>query len=1110
MKKLISKEFLDFIKKFLLMTRITCVLLIMCASTLWATESKPQTAKTNISLRNATVIDIIGSIEEQTDYLFVYNKEEIDLNRKVNISVKDQPVASVLSLLFTDTDNIYAMEGSNIIIMKKTDDIQQQFVITGTIHDESGEALPGVNVTVKNTTIGVMSDIDGKYTIEVPDRTAVLQFSFIGYVAQEVTVGNNSVINISLIEDLQMLDEVVVIGYGLQKKSDITGSVASISSDKLTETVVQNTQEALQGKVAGVDVYSSGARPGAGSTVRIRGNRSFQATNDPLYVIDGIPSAGNINDINPYDIVSMEVLKDASATAIYGSRGANGVILVTTKRGEVGTAKITFNSQVGVQTPSKLVEYFDAAGFLEMSREALRAVGQYGDTPTLEQDLNTYYGSLQDPEVIANITNAYANGEYDPSLLKSFDWAHSLLGTGYYQNYQLGVSGGTEKTQAAFSLGYQNDIGIAESQDYTRYSSKLSVDQKVGNRFKAGASINFSYNFQNSGFNVIGSNLCPLDNPYKGDTEELETYVANDALLWNNHRNLDGNYIRENKTYRTMGSLYAEIELFGGLRYRMNAGVDLRASRSGSFTSAESTTSLYASAGYSGSLRTGFTLDNLLYYDKTFGDHSLGVTLLQSIESNQSESYGMNSHTFPSEHFTFYNIGMGEIWDSMSTGYSATQMASFMGRVNYGLMDKYLLTASVRYDGSSMLAEGHKWSAFPSFSLAWKMHEEEFLAGVNNLSELKLRGGYGVTGQSGISAYATQATVDMVYYSFNNVGTTGYTLESMPNPNLSWEKTAQWNIGVDWGVLRSRITGTIDVYDQKTSDLLMNRQLSPVTGYASVMQNIGKTRNTGVELSLSGTIIRRSNFSWSADANWAKNKEQIVELYGGKEDDTGNNWFIGYPITTYYGFKFDGIWQTADADIIARYNDAGDNTIKPGVIRVYDKPDENGEIDYRITDDDKVILGFGPPKWTGSFSTNLKYKNFDLNVNLYTRQGHMINSGMYRPSLFGRYNSMAVDYWTKDNPSNEWPQPNSSQESPHYISTKGYIDGSFTRLKTISLAYTVPKNFLNKLRVSYMKFSFTVNNVYCWTDFKGYDPETTRGADTPPARSFLFGWDVNF
>lgn len=993
---------------------------------------------------------------------------------------------------------------------------KQSIVVTGVVTDK-GEPIPGVNVVVKGTLTGVITDTNGRYNITVPDRNAVLVFSFIGYKTHEFLVGDQTQVNIALEEETHAIEEVVVVGYGTVKKKDVTGSVSSINDQKITENAILNTQQAIQGRVAGVDVFGGGTRPGDAPTVRIRGRRSFKATSDPLYVIDGIPSSANISEINPYDIESIDILKDASATAIYGSRGANGVILITTKRGKSGKAKVSFNGYYAIQQPLKMVKMMNGPEYLEMCREARRSMEQYiGDAPSLDQDKKTWPYTKNDPFVVKNIQNAYdSNGVYHPEMIQSFDWMDYFIDTGTLQNYQLSISGGGESTKVSFNLGYQDNDGMVEGQDYKTYFAKLAIDQIISDRIKVGGTLSFSYFLQNRGYNAmdLAFRMSPLSVPWD-ENGNLILRPGNDDTYTNPVYNMNGGKLDERKSYRIMGSFFGELKITDDIRYRLNVGGDYRPYRQGVFSGTYSTDNKgsFPTATYSGESRFNFTLENLLFYNKQIGIHSIGLTLLQSIETEDRETYSEAGSEYPSEHYTFYNIGGGEKYNSMASGYRAWQMASFMGRINYGLLDRYLLTASIRYDGSSVLAPGNKWDAFPSFAVAWKINEENFFSDVRNVDELKLRLGYGVTGQSGISPYGTQGVLSRVVYSFDKKGTTGFRANTMPNPDLGWEKTAQWNLGLNIGLFDQRIKGTLDFYRQNTSDLLMDRQLSPVTGYSSVVQNIGKTRNTGFEIGLSGVIIQTEDFSWTADVMIYRNKEEIVELYGGKNDDTGNKWFIGYPVGTYYDYKFTGIWQTEDQELMALYKANGDNNAKPGYIRRYDKPDENGEIDYKYTDNDKVILGSDAPDWTGSISTNIRYKGFDFNCYFYTRRGQMITSSVYTnaATLFGRYNVIKMDYWTPTNPSNTMPRPYANQEKPENNGVLQYRDGSFTKLKTVTLGYTLPDRITHAMKMSNLRFYISINNAYMWSDFDGFDPENNTGFESPTPRTFLLGVNLNF
>jgi TonB-linked SusC/RagA family outer membrane protein len=1076
----------------------------------------------------------------------------------------------------------------------------QQVVKGRVISGDDGQGFPGVNVIVKGTSVGTVTDTNGNYSLDVPSPESILVFTSIGYRTAEIPVGGQSEINLTMETDVTSLSEVVVVGYGTVKKSDVTGSLSSVSSEQLKAVPVQSISQALQGRAAGVDVATSSFRPGDNPTIRIRGNRSLIGGNDPLIVLDGIPlpEGSSINDFNPSDVESIEILKDASSTAIYGSRAANGVILVTTKKGKAGKAKISYETFFGFSSPLVEIDIMNGGQHAELRREALRNNNTLGYltpwadpaadyTEFTKQDVEmwnsvadgyewedrearipktrpvtaeerekfeAYYDQYQLRYPVASRTSAIntklvnlramlddPNLEipvYHPKNVRTTDWGDLALRTGKKQSHQISVSGGTENIKLFFGAGYYKEDGIQKSQGFERFNVKLGLDYQASKRIKVGGTINGSLATQEYGsplyFRAIGQ--VPIAIPYDNEGNII-LQPGGDALIFSPLNEIS-DFVDDRRTARIFGSYYADVKLAEGLRYHVNIGTDFRQYRrgryQGRFTSDRRGGTSWAE--YNQEERFSYVVENLLFYDKTFKDiHNIGVTALYSLQQDRFESSIANVANLPYESQLYYNLGSTDASgpDAFGSDFSKKVFISYMARVNYSLMDKYLLTITGRYDGLSPLAPGNKWGFFPSASVAWKAHEESFISDLNLFDELKFRAGYGEVGNAGVPSYLVPGRLTKVPYVWGESVAWGLVPQYLPNPNLRWEGTRSLNLGLDFGVLRGRISGTIEVYKQTTDDLMMFRQLPTASGFASIVENVGKVENKGIELSLNSINLDMSNgFKWSTSIVFSKNKEEIVELYGGTNDDLGNRWFIGEPITTYFDFQPLGVWQSDEVEAAKLYGRI------PGQSKIKDQNtvDTNGDgkpdaPDGVINANDRVIRGNNVPDWTGSMVNTFSYKGFELSFMLYTRQGSTIASGYYRPANAGRYPEPAfVNYWTPSNPSNMYPRPTTDQERIDYPEAYLYRDGSFVKMRNITLGYTFKNDMISKFKMESLRVYVTAYNPFLWSDFKGGDPEfyaaSTRvsgGLNVPNSnindqlignnlsdKSIVFGLNVGF
>jgi TonB-linked SusC/RagA family outer membrane protein len=1000
-----------------------------------------------------------------------------------------------------------------LILLCSRSVFSQTETITGKVSSQDGQPLQGVTVQVKNTKQYTITDVGGNFKMEKKPANNVLVITSAGYEPKEVRVGSEQHLAIGLTPSYGSMNTIVVVGYGTQKKSDVTGAVASISSQKINEVPVISPAQALQGRVAGVLVDRGGNRPGDDAKILIRGRRSFKASSDPLFVVDGIPVDAGISDINPNDIESMEVLKDASATAIYGSRGANGVILITTKRGKAGKASVNYDAYAGTETPLRLASLMNAAEFAEYRREAFRNTYDVNGnsiypsaTPSQSLDKDLF---KQDPLVQQNVLNAYdANGVYHPEALKNTDWSSLVLRTGFVHNHHISVSGGSDKTKIFFSAGYIQDKGITKNQDFSRYNVKLTIDHEISKAIKIGMSSYYAFGLQNYGSDLYSAarNLNPLASPYDS-TGKMIFQPGNDGLVYNPLYDVSGR-VDERRKYRYLGSFYTEIKLATGLKYRFNFGLDYGKYRQGEFQSAMSTSRAggTAYARLFNDIRSNYNLQNLLYYDTKLNKHSFGLTFLQELQTYRYENAEEKASDLPYESQLFYNIGSAVNVLGISSNLSKNKLVSFMGRLNYGFDSRYLLTLSLRADGASVLAEGHNFSYFPSAAFAWRVTQESFMRNARLFNDLKLRVGYGGTGNSSINPYQTLGSLSQTSYTWNENPANGFRPNLIRNNLLKWETTGQYNVGLDFSLLNSRVSGTVDAYLQKTRDLLLDRQLPTASGFNSITQNVGSTSNRGIELTLSTVNIdSKSGVRWTTDFMFYHNDERIESLYKGKIDDVGNKWFIGKPISVYYDYRKIGIWQNNDKDIaqMQSFNTNGSN-FKPGYIKL---DDVNG--DNKITPADRVILGTPSPRWTGSFNSTLSYMGFDFSVFVYAKQKFMIyaDKGIQNN---GRYNQWKINYYTPANGSNDYPRPTAALENPDYQSTLYYEDGSFVKIRNITFGYKLPEAVLSRIRARSFRIYVSAENPYMFTKSTAMDPENTFGVSTPSVRIFLAGINIGF
>ena len=999
----------------------------------------------------------------------------------------------------------------------------QSITVKGVVKDTAGEPVIGASVVEKGTTNGIITDFDGNFELKVSSN-AVLSITFVGYQSQEIPVNGKTSFNVTLKEDTELLDEVVVIGYGTARSSDVTGSISSMRGDKLREVPATNITYALQNRVAGVDMSQTSSQPGATTQIRIRGTRSLTASNDPLIVLDGIPFAGNISDINPNDIKSMDILKDASSTAIYGSRGANGVILITTNKGiQESPAKFNYNGYVGLKTVFSEYPMMDGPTFAKMREYA----GLYSNSLDESNDVNT-------------------------------DWQDLMYRNGYVTSHDISVNGGTKGGNYSFGLGYYQDQGVIPTQKYTRYSLRGSIEQKLGDILRVGLTTNSNYNITNGTqvgiYNVL--TMTPIANPYNEDGSlKRSITLPNDSYYTITRdivENLDDSWVNDRTAIGTYNNFFAELSCpwVEGLKYRVNLGLNYRSSKVGAFTG-EGVTSTTVDTPSTASLQheetVNWAVENLLTYDRTFNDkHRLNVVGMFSAEETTYSKSHIAARDIPAEYMQYYNLGQAAGTITVNPGnwnYQRYGLMSYMARAMYTYDNRYMFSATVRSDASSRLAKGHQWHTYPAVSVGWNIKEESFMDNVKWLDQLKIRAGYGQTSNQAVNPYSTLGSLSTRPYNFGPTGyATGYYVSSLPNAELGWEYSSTWNFGLDFTLFQGRLSGTLEYYIQKTNNLLQSVNLPGTTGVGSYMANVGKTQNKGIEFTINGTILDNYNgWTWDASLNIYSNKNEITELASGAEKDEANWWFVGHPIDVIYDYEKLGLWNADDPD--AQYLQILEPGGNLGMIKVKYTGERNpdGSPTRAIGAEDRQKLDTNP-KFQGGFSTRVAYKGFDLNIIGAFKYGGILISTLHSSSgylnmLSGRRGNVDVDYWTEENTDAKYPKPGGimSSDNPKYGSTLGYFDASYWKIRTITLGYTFDnqkQKWLRDLGVDNLRAYFTVQNpfVICSPFHKetGLDPETnsyanenvavasgpsrllTVGTNSPSTRNYLFGISLTF
>lgn len=1067
--------------KLFLTMRLTILALLLTVVQGFAGSMYAENNKLNLKMDNATIRLVLISIEEQSSFFFLYNSKLIDVEQKVNVYVNNQNIYNVLEQILAGTDINYEILDRQILLSNRNIGQSKQVEITGQVLDVKGVPLPGVTVVIKGTARGTITDAKGNYSLSnVPDD-ATLIFSFVGMKMQEVNVTGKTTINVTLLDDYVWIDEVVVIGYGTIKKSDLTGAVVSVKSDQLVSFPVSGAVQALQGRAAGVQISSINGNPGGSMKVRVRGGTSINASSDPIFVVDGF--VGGILP-PPEDIESIEILKDASATAIYGSRGANGVIMVTTKKGVVGKTRIEFNTSYSSQNEIKRLDLLNAEQYTEMTKEAF-------------------------PSYVSSGANT--------------DWQDVIFRTGTIQNHQLSFSGGNDKVNYYISGLFYDQKGIIINSGFKKYSVTSKINLNATEKLKIEMNIFGERSITDGvptqegsggvdGAGVIGSALkfMPDQGIYRADgsytTAAMHDPIDNPFAIIQEYKN---NIVGD----RLQANFSAEYKLNNDLSFKTTFGASTSNNRNGEYY----TTLLNKGRAYGGLgtitsyKNTRLTSENYLSYNTTFASiHKFGAMGGYSYQTYQNEDWMASGSEFITDAVSYWNLGGGAVTQIPSSSLTESKLASFYSRLNYGFNDKYLITFNARYDGSSNFSKNHKWAFFPSGAIAWNMKNEEFMRNISVINQWKWRGSYGITGNQAIEAYQTLARLTNVYSIVNEVAVNAVRPSTVANDDLTWETTAQLDIGTDIGFFGNRLNLTVDYYRMVTSDLLFSVPLPLYSGYPTQLKNIGKVENKGFEVTVSGKILT-GQFKWNMDANLSANRNEILELPDGKDIlygsgpghmiSLGNTQIlrVGAPVGSMYGYIYDGVYQEGDAFIPGsgfeqvaggeKYRDIDGKKDAEGKL--------TGEADGLLNSSDQAIIGDPTPKFFYGFNNELKWKSFDLNVFIQGSQGNDILSYtlLELETLGKAINSTtrALDRWTPTNTNTDVPKKTAARSER--VSTRWIFDGSYVRVKNVVFGYNMPKSVLDKLSIEKLRLYVSAQNIFTLTNYGGFDPEVNyRGS----------------
>lgn len=1078
--------------------KLILLFLVLCVSTVFSENVHSQTARVRIDANQLETKDIIRQIEEQTDYLFVYNHKKVDLSHRVSLNAEAISVGEVLSRIFEHSDIIYMMEGNNILLMKKEVLPQQsKRQVKGIVKDSNGDPIIGANVIEKGTTNGTVTDLDGYFSLEVP-KGATIEVSYIGYLSHEQRVENQKNLVVVLNEDTQNLNEVVVVGYGSQSRRSVTGSVIKVDMKKTENLPNTNVSQVLRGRVAGVQFTDNG-RPGAEGNILVRGQRSITANNSPLVIVDGMFFNGTFSEINSNDVESIEILKDASAAAIYGSRAANGVILVTTKKGTTEKPTIRFNSYVGVSDWSNKIKLLSPERYIERKLDYRKQAGLESDPSKLSEYIS--------------------NSEYSNYMAgNSVNGWDVISQTGLVQSYDLNVSGMTDRTNYFISGAITKEKGIIHNDKADRISFRMNIDNKITDWLKIGVNSQFSHrNLSGIAASVNDAYyLSPFgDIYYNNDSSDPTTHPTDDSNAYSLNP-LFNSIMNKNEEIQQnlFANVYAlvDIPFVKGLSYRVNYSPNFRWYHKYDAVPEYQNEdwSQISTASKVNQKNFDWSLENIINYDRYFKDlHRVQVTLMYGRSHRGFDKTIAKGSNFVNDALGWDNLALAKVQQTESEG-SSVEEISYMARVNYGFMDRYLLTLTTRRDGCSVFGANNKYATFPSVALAWIASEETFLKNISAINMAKLRFSYGATGNQAIDPYSSLSKSSNAEYVFGDGSTSyiGVYPSTMANSSLKWETTKTMNIALDFLLFNGRLGGSIEYYTMDTDDLLLKRAIPTMTGFSSVMSNIGATNNKGIELTLNTVNIKNDDFEWSTDITFSSNKNKIVHLYrsdmdhnGIEDNDIGNKWFIGHPVSVNYDYELDGIYQVGDQI---------PEGFKPGDYKIVDQTGEG-----KITPDDRKVLSSKEPKYRLGVNNIFRYRNWTFSVfvnSLLGWQGNFRYLGMMgspQPNFPERaMNGIDAGWWTEENRSNSRP-------ALTYLNPRGhgfYQNRNFARIQDVSLSYDFSKDLLSRWKMGGLKVYLSAKNLYTFTSYVGFDPENNMDENLgyPMSRSIVGGINILF
>lgn len=1116
-----TKSLWVFLEKIPRVMKLYVLLFICSIGLIQATNSYAQTALVNLEIKNRTIGDVLAEIESQTDFSFFFNNRHVDLERNVSISAQKSDIVKVLETIFAGTNVSYSVVDKKIILSTevKQQQVKESKKISGVVLDSKGEPIIGVNVVEKGVANGTVTDLDGKYSLTVSED-ATLTVSYIGYISREIKTGNQANVSIRLDEDTKALDEVIVIGYGTAKRKDFTGSVSSVRLENSPVALATNTNalESMKGNVTGLDIGSTNSAGGT-PTMQIRGQNSISGSNEPLLVVDGVIFMGSINDINPNDIASYDVLKDATSAAAYGSRSANGVIIITTKKGKTGKPVIHFNTRGSMQTWHLKPELMNGSQWLE----AVATANGYSDQSFLvpQEEMNLKAG-------------------------KEVSWLDEISRTGWMQDYQAAVSGAGEKMNYYLSTSYTQNEGVIKGDDYNR----ISVLGKVNTDITSWLQIGIDAAYTRSDYSGVGASmrsatiLSPYAMMYRPDGS-LEAIPDGSRGRGNPLWGINDNSKRENIEYRDnlRANAYAVVKLpwVPGLSYRFNYAGNLSYGKSGDFTHESNfvpigaydddsrysvaTQNSYlssASGNITNERTSSYVIDNILNYNSTFGKHSIDLTAVATRDHSKYENQNLSGSDFAANGNTVLGIN--------GLHYASTQKVSldnyklrnigYFGRASYSFNDTYYLTGSYRRDGASVFGANNKWGDFGAVGAAWRITNESFMKKLGFLNDMKLKLSWGKNGNQGLTQYSTLSKVangqsGEIYYSFDNSGKPSYGINQITigNSDLGWETTEAWNMGFESTWLNSRLFVDLDVYFSKTYDQIFNRTIPVMNGFSSMLSSMGEVKNRGMELTVRSVNVHSKDFNWSTGMTFWLNRDKLVHLYGedldgdGKEDDDiGNNLFIGESIHSLFGYEQDGIVQTSDVEYMKA------NGVSAGFPKYVDKYQ-----DGVINEKDRAIIGNTSPNFKLNLSNTLSYKNWEL----YVMIAGVFGNGRYFQKANGNAyiacgdrkwfasNGLHVPFWTESNPNNKYPAATFTGDN-YFL---GLQNRTYVRLQDVTLSYAFDQPWVKKARINNLKLFLTGKNLATITGWKGGDPEsgsTVLSDDYPIMTNISFGLNFSF